>query len=73
MASILTSSSLRFSRVPVCVGLAAALPADGGHLPEEVHPADGGHGRTGGGPRMPLLLLRQPVPPALPQLRGHRR
>ena len=50
----------------VHVRVAAGVAGDCGGVPPQVDPPDGRHRRPRRRPRLPLLLLRQPAPPALP-------
>ena len=49
--------------------VAPAGAAPRGALPPEVDPADRGGGRPRHGPLAPLRLLRQALPPNIPQVR----
>ena len=58
----------RLARRNVPLRLTPDLANDGGRLQAEVDAADGGHGRPGHRPRLPLHLVRQPISPAVLQL-----
>ena len=61
-------SRFRLARRHVALGFPSHLADDGGRLQAEVDAADGGHGRPGHRPRLPLHLVRQPISPAVLQL-----
>ena len=61
-------SHFRLARRNVPLRLAPHLSDDGGGLQAEVNAADGGYGRPGHRPRLPLHLVRQPISPAVLQL-----
>ena len=61
-------SHFRLARRNVPLRLAPHLSYDGGYLQAEVYAADGGHGRPGHRPGLPLHLVRQPISPAVLQL-----
>ena len=55
----------------VHVRVPAGLAGDGGGVPPQVDAPDRRDRRPGRRPRLPLLLLRQPAPPALPLHGNH--